>query len=137
MNSKSQIATIAVVDATESVLDAVKTLFDGQQNWHTTTYNRGKAFLDSLPAGNPDCLIMDPHLPDISGVEIVHAINQLESTTSIVLLTARPISPETREIQNMGTFNVLLKPVTAETLIEHVQAMLAQHMQAKQQSNFV
>ena len=137
MNSKSQTATIAVVDRTESVLDAVKMLFDGQRNWRTTTYNSGKAFLDSLPTGNPTCLIMDPHLPDISGVEIVRAVNQLASATSIIILTARPESPETREIQHMGSFKVLLKPATAETLIEHVQSMLAQHRHEKQQNNSV
>ena len=127
MNSKSQIATIAVVDRTESVLDAVKMLFDGQPNWQTITFNSGKAFLDNLSNGHPDCLIMDPHLPDISGVEIARAISQLDSATSIIILTARPESAETREIQHMGSFKVLLKPATAETLIEHVQSMLAQH----------
>ena len=135
MNGKAQSATIAVVDRTESVLDAVKTLFDNQQNWRTTTYNNGKAFLDSLPTGNPDCLIMDPHLPDISGVDIVRAVSRLNSATAIIILTARPESPETREIKNMGSFQVLLKPATAETLIEHVQSMLAQRRHGKQQKS--
>ena len=127
--------TYAIKESYLDFSDVNATTMQSPKNWRTTTYNNGKAFLDSLPTGNPDCLIMDPHLPDISGVDIVRAVSRLNSATAIIILTARPESPETREIKNMGSFQVLLKPATAETLIEHVQSMLAQRRHGKQQKS--
>ncbi len=114
---------IAIVDDDESVLDAVKTVLD-VQGWITKTYSSGEAFLSDLKNHRPDCIILDSNLPGLSGEAIAHAISKAQNNIPIIVLTAYPDSSQTMKIKNLGIREVLVKPVTAEVLIEHIQEIV-------------
>ncbi len=115
--------SVAVVDDDESVLDAVKIVLD-DQDWITQTYASGEAFLSDLKQHKPDCIILDSNLPGLSGVAIARAVCTSYSSIPIIVLTAYPGSPQTIKIQKLGALEVLVKPVTAEVLIDQIRAAL-------------
>lgn len=115
--------SVAVVDDDESVLDAMKTVFE-DQDWVTQTYASGEAFLTDLKQHKPDCIILDSNLPGLSGVAVALTISSSHDSIPIIILTAYPESPQTIKIKNLGACELLVKPVTAEVLIEHIQAAL-------------
>jgi len=112
--------TVAIVDDDESVLDAVKTVLD-DQGWITRIYASGEAFLSDLENHKPDCIILDSNLPGLSGEAVAHAISKGHNNVPIIVLTAYPDSSQTMKIKKLGIREVLVKPVTAEVLIEHIQ----------------
>jgi len=119
-------AAIAVVDDDVQILDAVKLVLE-LVGWSVWTYTNGESFLNDLASGNmPHCLLMDPHLPGMNGVEIAQAIikNRHVANIPILVLTARPNSPVIEQIVNTGAHSLMLKPVDADELIDRIQIAL-------------
>jgi FixJ family two-component response regulator len=116
--------SVAIVDDDIAILDSVRLLLE-LQSWQVATYSTGEAFLAELSADRlPDCLILDPHLPGISGAEVADAVANLSDSLPIIGLTARPTSPITQAVLKAGAEVMLLKPVSADALVDTVQLVL-------------
>lgn len=114
---------IAVLDDDVRILDAIALVLEAQ-DWIVRTYSSGQAFLDELRGDwYPQCLVLDPHLHGISGPDIVEAVRSV-SDIPIIGLTARPSSPLTTRVVEAGVHTVLTKPVSAEKLIDQIQAVI-------------
>ena len=126
MKEKRSSTTIAIVDDTESILDSVRMVLESQQ-WNILTYATGETFLADLERHHLDCVILDPHLTSLSGVDVAQALTKLRRPIPILVLTAYPNSPLTKEIEEMGVYCVLLKPITAEKLIGQIKTACLLH----------
>jgi len=115
---------IAVVDDDESVLDAVNIVLDDQQ-WDVYTYLSGEEFLEDLNHNLPDCVILDAHLSGMNGAEVTKSIVSSKKKIPIVVLTAYPESPLVSEMIKNGGEDILVKPITADILIEHIDRALS------------
>ena len=60
---------IAVVDDDPAVLKALSRLLRSHA-FRARTYGSGQEFLSALPAGLPDCLIIDLQMPEMNGLEL-------------------------------------------------------------------
>jgi FixJ family two-component response regulator len=60
---------IAVVDDDPAVLKALSRLLRSHA-FRARTYESGQEFLAALPAGLPDCLIVDLQMPEMNGLEL-------------------------------------------------------------------
>lgn len=114
---------VAVIDDSYSVRDALKMVLENQQ-WEAMIYSSGDAFLADFKGHRPDCIVLDSHLPGMTGTEIAQFITSGDDPIPTVVLTAYPNSLQTNEIKNMGIDRVLLKPVSENVLIEHIQAAI-------------
>ncbi len=125
MNRVSNIPamTIAVVDDDAAILDSVA-LALSLQGWQAHTYTTGEAFLADFDIHRPDCLILDPHLPGMNGVDVVRAMIKDNTYIPIVGFTAKPNSPIAIDVTNAGAHIMLTKPVTFEALVGHIQAAI-------------
>jgi FixJ family two-component response regulator len=113
------VVAIAIVDDDESILDAMTLLVEGQ-GWDAKVYASGEAFLDDYHHnGKIDCLILDPHLGGISGADVAQALNG--SNIPIIGLTARPESPVTQSIIELGVETMLTKPAQPKHLVETIK----------------
>ncbi|MFT5173601.1 MAG: FixJ family two-component response regulator [Gammaproteobacteria bacterium] len=119
---------IAVIEDDISVLDAVRLVLEFE-GWTVRAYGCGEAFLTDLAHYRPDCIILDPRLPDISGAEIARAVAH-EAPTPIICLTAYPDSPITKAIEGLGVRVILTKPVSAKKLVGHVREVLSEGLVA-------
>lgn len=117
--------SIAAVDDDYAILDAIKMVLE-DESWHVKTYDRGKSFLNGLAHQIFDCIILDPHLPDLNGIEIVHSIKESGRTTPIVVLTARPYSPRTLELKGTGVHDILTKPISDIILIQSIRSAMSE-----------
>jgi FixJ family two-component response regulator len=61
--------SIAVVDDDPAVLKGLSRLLRSHA-FHARTYGSGQEFLAALPAGLPDCLIVDLQMPGMNGLEL-------------------------------------------------------------------
>jgi two-component system, LuxR family, response regulator DctR len=119
-----RVITIAVIDDHEAVLDAIRLVLE-EQHWAVRTYASGEAFLADLEAlCVPDCVILDPHLPGISGSEVAKSIALHDRRVPIIGLTAHPNSPVTAAVSEAGARGLLTKPVTSQQLVENVLAAI-------------
>lgn len=114
---------VAIVDDDAAILDAMQTAL-GYEGLQVRTYASGEAFLSDIEIHTPDFLILDPHLPGISGAEVAETIALRDAELPFIGLTARPASPIADAVLQAGARAVLTKPATLEVLIEHIRAIL-------------
>ena len=77
----------------------------------------GQAALEQLASATPDLILLDLHLPYISGIELLHYIRNQERLrkTPVVMITADLLKAE--EIQNKVDA-ILIKPIGIQQLLE-------------------
>lgn len=122
---KNHLQSIAVVDCNESVLDAVKVALENQQ-WLISTYSDGQALMSNLQHKIPDCVVLEPHLPGGDSIDLFRAlVNRHSPTIPVILLTAYPDSPTVRKLKEIGAYAILIKPVSVEALVKHIEAAIS------------
>jgi FixJ family two-component response regulator len=79
--------SIAIVDDDPAVLRGLSRLLRSHA-FRARTYGSGQEFLAALPAGLPDCLIVDFQMPEMNGLELQQHLvsNGIEIPT--ILITA-------------------------------------------------
>lgn len=117
-------ATIAILDDDEAILDSIQLLLESER-YTARLYARGRQFLAELrDRFRPDCVILDPHLPDISGGQVVRHISASRLQVPIIVWTAQPQSSRAAEVSRTDINVMLIKPVPAEVLIKEIQAAI-------------
>ncbi len=115
---------IAVVDDDEAILDSIKLVLEAR-GWGVCLYATGETLLAALDAGvRPNCLVLEPHLPGLNGVEVARRVAEHDPQLAVVVLTARPTSVLVSELQRGGINGLLVKPTTAQQLISHIERAL-------------
>lgn len=78
---------------------------------------------------NPDLIICDIMMPEISGYEVLKELRKLPSTelTPFIFLTAMADKSDIRHGMEMGADDYLTKPFTLEELLGAIESRLARH----------
>lgn len=109
---------ILLVDDDPQVLDVYVGFLEGQYELNTAT--SGEAALDVL-TDETDVVLLDRRMPDMSGDEVVEAIDERGYDPRVALVTA--LTPEV-DIVDMGIDDYLVKPVTGSKLRNVVDSLL-------------
>jgi signal transduction histidine kinase len=75
----------------------------------------------------PDLILLDVHLPDISGLEVCRMIKEQEQTSSVIVvqISASAVSaPQAASALNCGADTYLIEPVDPDVLVATVRAFL-------------
>jgi len=107
---------IAVVDDDASVRKALARLLSAS-SFDIETYGSARDFLKSLKIGIPDCLVVDLHMPDLTGFDLQRHLARAGINIPTIVITAYN-EPGLRErCQAAGAAAFLLKPLDRSTLI--------------------
>ena len=78
---------IAIVDDDPAVLKALSRLLRSRA-FRARTYGSGEEFLAALPAGLPECLIVDLQMPEMNGLELQQHLMSNGIKIPTILITA-------------------------------------------------
>jgi FixJ family two-component response regulator len=110
---------VAVVDDDASVRKALARLLSAS-SFDATTFASAKEFLTSLRVAVPDCIIVDLHMPEISGLDLQRHLVRAGINIPTIVITGYN-EPGLRErCQSAGAANLLLKPLDGSTLINEI-----------------
>ena len=75
----------------------------------------------------PDAILLDMHLPDMSGIEVVRRLSEdiADGAFRVILLTADKLNIEVLKAMSLGAFEYLVKPVNAAVLEASLRRALA------------
>lgn len=75
----------------------------------------------------PDFVLLDMHLPDISGLEVVRILNEdiAEGRLRVTILTADKLTMDVIKAMSLGAFEYMVKPVDARVLEAGMRRALA------------
>jgi len=113
-------SAVAIVDDDAAVLDAVRFLLEvaGRK---VDAYPSAAAFLKAF-TGPPACLILDQHMPQITGLELVARLRSEGMHVPVLLMTELPSVAITRRAAQLGIYEILEKPPDPDALLRFVNA---------------
>lgn len=112
--------TIAVVDDDLGMLSATGE-FLGASGFSTIKFSSAEEFLESGWAAKVDCLLLDIHLPGISGIMLWRQLYVSHPQLPIILMTA--LDDDALRQQDIGedSVTVLRKPFPSRQLIDAIE----------------
>ena len=115
---------IAVLDDDLSVRKALSRLLRSA-GFAVASYATGGELLEALASTVPDCLILDLHMREMSGVEVQARISARGLRFPIIVITAYDSEPLRDQVMAAGAAAYLLKPFPDEALLSAVSSALA------------
>src|SRR2546423_6124855 len=81
-------------------------------------------FLASGWSKETSCLLLDVRMPGMDGLELQRRLGEIQRLIPIIFLSARASEEEERRALRAGAANFLRKPVSKETLLQAIRAVL-------------
>jgi FixJ family two-component response regulator len=111
---------IAVIDDDLGILESLELVLSSC-GYHTELFASAEEFFYAAPTLEAACLVVDIELGDISGVELVRALCTEGFTLPVIFITGSHDELHRRQAMELGCAAFLLKPFSAERLIETVR----------------
>jgi FixJ family two-component response regulator len=108
---------ICVIDDAEAVRDSLKLLLE-LESFTVQTFETCEDFLAWLPGNAALCLVLDLHLPGMSGFELLEHLIADGQTFPTILMTGRSDRTARQQAQDLGALTLLDKPIEFSRLIE-------------------
>ena len=112
---------IAVVDDEEPVRKALKRLLRAA-GLEAEGYASGKDFLAA--ERRPDCVVLDLHMPVMSGQALLRQIRRISARLPVVVITAHDTAETRDECIAAGAAAYLRKPLDDRLLLNAISAAL-------------
>jgi FixJ family two-component response regulator len=110
---------VAVVDDEESVRKALSRLF-AASDVDCTVFASGREFLDSLRERCPSCVILDLHMPGLTGLDVQKELARSKSKVPAIIVTGHDEAGQRAECLSAGAVDYLRKPLEEKTLLDAV-----------------
>jgi len=125
---------ILVIDNEFEIIEVISEMLS-IHGYQTKTAINGREGISAASKFNPDLILCDISMPEISGYEVLKSIRNNTKTYAIpfIFLTAKGDMKDLRKGMLMGADDYLTKPVSAEDLIAAVQTRLEKHNQITRQ----
>lgn len=114
---------IAVVDDEASVRVALGRLLR-LAGFTVYAFASGEELLASLDVRVPSCVVLDVHLPGLSGFDVQRRLRSAQRNIPIVFITASDDLALTRTALEASGARLLRKPFSNDALLEAIDAVL-------------
>jgi RNA polymerase sigma factor (sigma-70 family) len=112
---------IALVDDDPAVLDSLQLYFT-RQGVQTSCFPSAELLLAQLDAGaQPDCIVSDIRMPGMSGLDLLHRLNEHRSITPLILITGLGDIALAVSAIKSGAFDFIEKPFDESRLLASIR----------------
>jgi len=116
-------ATILVIDDERLLCDLLKEMLQRHGHEVFTAYTGGEGIARHKEQ-RPRFTILDLHLPDMNGIEVLRRIRENDPTAAVMILTGAGSDKLEREAQELGVTDFLIKGLSPEILMGAVERMV-------------
>jgi FixJ family two-component response regulator len=117
------VPSVAIVDDEEGIRKALGRLLRAA-GLEAHGYANGQDFLTAAAERRPDCVVLDLHMPGMSGLQVLRKLKAAGLLLPIVVITAHD-EPETREqCLSTGARAYLRKPLEDRLLLNAISAAM-------------
>jgi FixJ family two-component response regulator len=115
---------LAVVDDDADVRVAL-TRLAASAGLDVEAFGSGAEFLRSILDHEPDCLVLDLHMPEMNGFDLQAALAKSRSTIPVVVITGRDTEDARERALQLGASDYLPKPVDHEALLAAIEVAMS------------
>jgi FixJ family two-component response regulator len=94
-------------------------------NMDVAVFHSGQMFLDSVSVTRPDCVLLDLHMPGLSGADVLRALADAQSDLPIVVITGRDEPASRAGSLALGASAYLTKPIAHAELAQAISESIA------------
>ncbi|WP_343904574.1 PAS domain-containing hybrid sensor histidine kinase/response regulator [Nocardioides aquiterrae] len=119
--------TILYMEDNLANLELVRRILDRNGAPHLITATHGQLGLQLAAAHRPDLILLDLHLPDLDGSEVLTRLRADERTRPIpvVVLSADATTARRKQLLASGAVDYVTKPIAVEGLLEAVHRSIS------------
>ena len=114
---------VHVIDDDSAARDSLEFLLRSHEI-EAHTYESANSFLAKLPVIGGGCIITDVRMPGVSGVELLHRLNELQIRIPVIVITGHGDLQLAVQAMKQGAVDFLEKPFDDEVLIAAVRSAL-------------
>lgn len=114
--------TILVVDDERKIRDLVRSYLE-LEGYSVLVADSGERALESVSRSDPDLIVLDLGLPDLSGEEVARTL-RTGSNVPIIMLTAKAAEDDRVAGLRLGADDYVAKPFSPRELVARVEAVL-------------
>ena len=115
---------VAIVDDDDAVRDSLQFLLEIAGH-HVAAYSSAHQFLAEANPAGLRCLIVDQHMPEVTGLQLVSQLRAQGADLPVALITGSPSADLIRRALALGVVSVLEKPLADDVLLEFVEGASA------------
>ena len=109
--------TIFIVDDEPKIRNGMGKLLSAHPHWQVQTFADAKSALHRLYEGAADVIITDIQMPDVSGLDMIEAVRQVNKTVPILILSGYSRFDYAQRAIESGVRKYLTKPTNPVDLI--------------------
>jgi len=106
----------AVVDDEQIVCDRLKPVL-GREGFQAETFTAGRPFLQKMSENPFHLVFLDLKLPDMNGLEILHALSDRYENLEIIIITGHGSIDSAVEAMKQGAFHYVTKPFKLNEIV--------------------
>lgn len=108
--------TVAVVDDDQGVRESLRFLLE-TAGFDVDTFDSACEFLAASAPDAPIILLVDQHMPRLTGLDLLHRLRERGISGPVALMTGSPSPELSRRARELGATVVLEKPLAEELLL--------------------
>jgi len=117
-------ARVAILDDDDSVRTAVGRLLMAA-DLSVDQYASFGAFRKALERARPDCLVLDLHMPDMDGIDVMNYLTRKGIKLPIVVVSGHDAPNASELCLSLGALSFLSKPVDADDLLRAIEGAMS------------
>ncbi len=123
----AELTTILHVDDDEDILEITRMALQLVDTFELHQCSSGSAALEVIDAVNPDLLLLDVMMPEMTGPELWEAVRSRKDSADIpvIFMTAKAENTISSDLRNRGALEVVTKPFDPMTLGAQIRAAWA------------
>ncbi len=117
--------SILVVDDDDNIREVIHAVLT-QAGFQVLVAASGEAAVALLKRSRFELMLLDVHMPKMSGLEVLAAMKQIADAPPVLMVTADSQTATVREALSLGCAGYIAKPFTPAALVERVRRVLPQ-----------
>jgi two-component system response regulator TtrR len=122
---------VYLVDDDEQILAGVAT-FLRDKHFEVRTFTNGLEFLKVFPLIQPSVVVLDMHMPGLSGLDIQQKLIELKNESPVFFLSGESKSQQIIDALKGGAYEFFLKPVSPTVLLDALNRIFKAKRQEEQ-----
>ena len=115
---------VAIVDDDDAVRRALRRLVISL-SYRPIGFASGEDFLASLLEATPNCVLMDQHMPDLNGLDVLRRLRSEGRRVPVIMITGFEQPGLRQECLDAGACAYLVKPLEATAVAAAIQLAMA------------